>query len=91
MHWVVKFSVVCAGLIVLGLVGVWGIGGFASLGVEGHVAVAMFLGIFFTILVGVVLMALIFYSDRGGYDQAAQDATQEGPAAPTDAGKSEPP
>jgi hypothetical protein len=72
MHWIVKFALVCAGLIVLGLVGVWALEGFASLNVEGHVAVAMFLGIFFTILVSVVLMGLIFYSHRAGYDEAAQ-------------------
>ena len=73
MNWIIRFAVVCAVLIVLGLLAVWGVDGFTSLEVEGHVAVAMFLGIFFTILVSVVLMGLIFYSHRGGYDEAAQD------------------
>jgi cation transporter-like permease len=73
MNWIIRFAVVCAVLIVLGLLAVWGVDGFTSLEVEGHVAVAMFLGIFFTILVSVVLMGLIFYSHRGGYDEATQD------------------
>ncbi len=31
--------------------------------------VAMGLGIFFSLVVGIGLMALIFYSDRAGYDE----------------------
>jgi hypothetical protein len=73
MHRMVKFALTCAALVVLGLLVLWGLDGFRSLGVEGHVAFAMFLGIFFTILVSVVLMALIFYSNRAGYDAAAQE------------------
>jgi len=34
--------------------------------------VAMWLGIVFSILVGCGLMALVFYSSRHGYDEAAQ-------------------
>jgi Na+-driven multidrug efflux pump len=36
---------------------------------EGHVA--MWLGIVFSIVVGCGLMALVFYSSRRGYDDAA--------------------
>ena len=81
MHWIIKFALVCAGLTVLGLLGVWAVDGFASLQVEGHVAVAMFLGIFFTILVSVVLMGLIFYSNRAGYDDPAQPEPEQREAA----------
>lgn len=34
-----------------------------------HGYVAMFLGIFFSLLVGCGLMALVFYSSRRGYDE----------------------
>jgi hypothetical protein len=37
----------------------------------------MFLGIFFTIAVSVVLMALIFYSHNTGYDSHVQAAQKE--------------
>jgi hypothetical protein len=77
MHWIVKFALICAGLIVLGLIAVWSVEGFTWLHVEGHVAVAMFLGIFFTILVSVVLMGLIFYSHRAGYDEVAQPESEQ--------------
>jgi cation transporter-like permease len=40
--------------------------------------VAMTLGVVFSVVVGCGLMALVFYSHRHGYDDAAQDATQWG-------------
>ena len=40
-------------------------------GVSGHGYLAMTLGIFFSFLVGGGLMALVFYSNRKGYDDAA--------------------
>ena len=73
MRWIVRFALLCAALIILGLMAVWGLEGFESLGVEGHVAAAMLLGIFFTILVSVVLMGLIFYSHRSGHDSAVHE------------------
>jgi cation transporter-like permease len=81
MSWIVKFAAACAVLIVVGLLAVWGVEGFKSLGVDGHIAFAMFLGIFFTILVSVVLMGLIFYSHRSGHDEAAQDFSEPAPTA----------
>ena len=38
-----------------------------------HIAFALFLGIFFTIALGVTLMALVFYSARSGHDDAASE------------------
>jgi hypothetical protein len=35
----------------------------------------MFLGLLFSLLVGCGLMALMFYSSRHGYDEAAADLT----------------
>jgi hypothetical protein len=80
MRWVGRFPLICAALIALGLLALWGLDGFSSLGVEGHVAVAMWLGIVFTIAVGVVLMGLIFYGHCAGYDEAAHGLSIERPA-----------
>ena len=38
-----------------------------------HGEIAMVLGVFFTLLVGVGLMLLLFYSNRSGHDEAAHD------------------
>jgi hypothetical protein len=42
----------------------------------------MGLGIFFTVVVGGGLMALIFYSSRAGYDEAPEVETDSDPIAP---------
>lgn len=39
--------------------------------VSGHGTVAMVLGVLFSLVVGVGLMALVFYSSRRGYDDDA--------------------
>lgn len=43
----------------------------AGVEMTGHGWFAMILGILFSILVGGGLMALVFYSSRHGYDEAA--------------------
>ena len=47
----------------------------AAMPVAGYVAMAV--GIFFTLLVGVGLMSLVFYSRRHGYDDAADRGRSE--------------
>jgi hypothetical protein len=44
--------------------------------VEGYVAMAA--GIIFTLIVGIGLMSLVFYSRRHGYDDAADRGRGEG-------------
>jgi len=53
------------------LVVVWLAGGFVQVGLDGNIVLALVLGIFFTSLLGVGLMALMFYSDRSGLDAEA--------------------
>ncbi|SED18602.1 hypothetical protein [Bradyrhizobium erythrophlei] len=51
---------------------------------------AMGFGIFFSLLIGCGLMALMFYSSRSGYDEAAdpfrdpRENASDGPRRPTD-------
>ena len=52
---------------------IWGWEQTATISVSVHGYIAMVLGIVFTILVGCGLMALMFYSSRHGYDDAASD------------------
>jgi hypothetical protein len=42
----------------------------------------MGLGIFFTVVVGGGLMALVFYSSRAGYDEAPEVETDSDPLTP---------
>jgi hypothetical protein len=54
--------------------------------VGGYVALGF--GAFFSLIVGIGLMALVFYSNRAGYDDAAQSQLedQDGGPRPTDQG-----
>lgn len=47
-----------------------------TLGVHGWVALG--LGVFFTLIIGGGLMALVFYSSRHGYDETARSQTDDG-------------
>lgn len=50
--------------------GLWNAVDFPDIPASGYVAMA--LGIAFSLIVGCGLMALVFYSSRHGYDEAAQ-------------------
>lgn len=64
MRWIVWFSAGCIGATVAVLALIWAFGGFAGLGLDTAGALALSLGITFTVALAVGLMALIFYSER---------------------------
>jgi hypothetical protein len=68
MKWAIWFSVLCIGIVaaVLGLL--WFFGVFGNLGLSINGVIALFIGISLTIIVGVGLMALVFYSGRSEHD-----------------------
>ena len=68
MKWILTYSLACSGAIGAVLVLAWMFGGFDTAGVSTHGIIAIILGTMLTVLVGVGLMALIFYSDRSGQD-----------------------
>ena len=69
MKWSLTYSLACSGAIgaLLAIAGLFG--GFDTEGVSTHGIIAIVLGTMFTVLVGVGLMALIFYSNRSGRDE----------------------
>lgn len=62
---------------------VWNLTGEAEMG--GHGIAALILGIVFTFALGAGLMALVFYSNRKGYDEQARsdDSGLPPPLSPT--------
>ena len=76
-NWAIWFALACgAGILALLLI-IWLAGGFERVGLDANVTIALVLGILFSSLLGIALMALIFYSDRSGRDDAAYRARQE--------------
>lgn len=74
--------------IAIGAVSYWGLTVLvATQGVELsiHGKIAMGLGVFFTMLVGFGLMALVFYSNRRGHDQTVYHLTDDTDDATPDA------
>ena len=45
--------------------------------VSKHGYIAMALGIFFSLVIGIALMTLVFYSSRAGYDEPPQQIGQQ--------------
>jgi hypothetical protein len=60
----------------------WLAGGFARVGLDANITIALILGIVFSSLLGIALMALIFYSDRSGQDEEAQNRPRPEEAYP---------
>jgi hypothetical protein len=68
MKWAVWFSVLCIGIVAAVLALLWFFGVFGNLGLSIHGVIALFIGVSLTIVVGVGLMALVFYSGRSHHD-----------------------
>jgi hypothetical protein len=80
-----KFALV-AGLLALLAASIWfafgllGTAETAAMPADAYIAMAV--GIFFSIVVGCGLMALVFYSSRHGYDEAASGERPERDGSP---------
>ena len=75
MKWAIWFTLTSSGAIAAILLIVWLAGGFARVGLDFNVTLALVLGIFFSSLLGIALMALIFHSNRSGRDEDAYRTT----------------
>ena len=77
MRRLVGFSAVCLGFIALVLLVIWIMGGFSNVHLSLAGWIAYGLGVVLTSVLGVVLMALVFYSDRSGRDESAGELRRE--------------
>ena len=77
MRRLVGFSAACLGLIALVLLVIWIMGGFENVHLSLAGWIAYVLGVVLTSVLGVALMALVFYSDRSGRDASAGELRRE--------------
>ena len=71
MRRVILFVAGCNAVLAAALVVAWAAGAFAYLGVNGGIATAIVVGLIVASEVTIGLMALVFYSDKSGQDEAA--------------------
>src|SRR5262249_23366412 len=75
MKWIAMFTGGCVVLTGLLLLLIWGLSGFGPIGLSGGALLALILGAFGMSLLCAVLMALVFYSDRSGQDEAVRNSS----------------
>ncbi|MDX6752287.1 hypothetical protein SH611_20980 [Geminicoccaceae bacterium 1502E] len=71
MRWLVIFGGSCVAMVAAVLAIIWAFEGFEGLGLSMHGVIALVIGVVVTTALGVVLMALVFHSDRSGRDDLA--------------------
>jgi hypothetical protein len=74
MRRAIWFAFGSSGAIAVALLVFWLANGFARVGLDTNIVIALALGILFSILLGVGLMTLVFYSDRSGQDDQVHQA-----------------
>ena len=62
---IIGFSLACVAAVAVALAIAYAAGLFSQLGLDEHGSLALALGILFTTTLGIALMALVFYGDRG--------------------------
>jgi hypothetical protein len=77
MKWIINYSLTCIGAIVGVLAVLWASNGFSTGGLSGHGIAAVVLGVTFSVLLAVALMALVFHSNRSGRDEPAHRSEQD--------------
>ena len=77
MRWALIFAGFCGVLLGVAVLVLWLFGEFRELGLSAHGWIAMILGIAATSAVAVLLMGLVFYSNRSAHDQAVFDETRD--------------
>ncbi|WP_340117861.1 hypothetical protein [Pelagibius sp. 7325] len=86
-RWLMAYCGTCGFLIAVALLALWAGNGFHGLGISGHGVVAVMLGVVVSVALAIGLMALVFFSDRSGYDDTLyhlQDEAQKDAQENTD-------
>lgn len=77
MPWLRTYAAICAGILALVIVALVLLVSFADLGLSANGIAALFTGAVLTIALTMVLMGLLFISDRSGHDASAQGNIEE--------------
>lgn len=82
MRWIALFATFSFGMVGATLSMLWALNSFHGLGMQGHLLIALLLGVFFTTLLGAGLMTLMFWSNRHHRDERAYHWDSEPSGSP---------
>ena len=82
-RWLAIFAAIDFALMAVVFLALWASNEFEGVGLEGGGLIALVLGSTGTAVLATVLMGLVFYSDRYGYDENAHDGERGNPADPS--------
>lgn len=68
MSWLRLFLILCPTLVTAGLLGAWATQGFDRFGLTTEGLIALIVGSVLASALAIGLMALVFFSSRGGHD-----------------------
>jgi len=68
MRWILLFSACCVGLLAFIALVLWGVNGWTAPTLSVHGWIALVLGTLISSGLAILLMALVFHSDRSGTD-----------------------
>lgn len=77
MSWLRTYIAICASVLALVFVGLILLVSFVDLGLSGNGIAALFIGALATVALTMVLMGLVFVSDRSGRDASVYSAGDE--------------
>ena len=77
MSWIRTYVTICAGILGLVVVALILLVSIADLGMSVHGVVALFAGSLLTVALAMVLMGLVFLSNRAGHDASSHSAAGE--------------
>ena len=77
MSWLKTYIAICASILLLIIVALILLVTFGDMGLSGNGIAALFIGVIATVLLTMILMGLVFVSNRGGRDATVYDAGQK--------------
>lgn len=81
-RWLIWFAVACVAGIAVLMAMFWLLGGLEDMAMSGHGVAALAGTVVLVLVVGVGLMALVFYSNRSGRDEAVHHSRELDEAPP---------
>ena len=75
-RWLLNYTLMSLGTVVLLIGVVWLVGGFEDMGLSRDGLIALIIAVVVTVVFSLGLMGLVFYSGRSGHDETIMDGQE---------------